>query len=837
MEGTYFLQAPFGELLKHYRKGKKVTQRQLAEKLGIHYNSVWAWERGDHLPETKGMVLEIARQLRLNDQDTRHLLEASLTAVSPYWAIPYPRNRFFTGRDELLKDLHNLLCQNRAAVLTQSFALSGMGGIGKTQTAIEYAYRHTQHYSALFWIDAETSERMLESYTSIASLLSLSTQYEADQQKIVASVIRWLISHRDWLLIIDNLEERTLIQPILPALHSGSLLLTTRMQALGTIAQPLAMERMTVQEGAQLLLRRAGRILPGASLNGVSMQEVALAEAIVEAMDGLPLAIDQAGAYIEETQCSLADYWALYQSSAVTLLNEPDKHSDYPVSVVKTFTLAFEKIQQRNLEAIELLCACSFLAPDAIPEQLLIKGAPLLGSCFLALTSHPWHYQAAVKDLLAYSLMHRQGEAKILTMHRLVQAIIQESLPEMVQKAWVERIIQLVNQSFPADRLTRLTVEQWAWCGQLLAHALVGAALSERWQDAFPDVSQFLLKTANYLRDRARYREAEPLYERAMVVCTREQGSSHPLTALCRLHRGLLYEYEGKDSEAEPLYLQSLAICERELGPIHTDTIQCLNTLAALYNYQGRYKEAEPLYLRALATCEQELGPIHLDTTQALNNLAVLYGLQGRYEAAEPLLQRALSTREQTIGLTHPSTAASLNNLATLYRKQEHYEKAEPLYQRALAICEEKLGPSHPSTATSLNNLALVYRAQGKYSEAEPLYQRALAICEEKLGPSHPGTATSLNNLAMLYRDQGQIQEAEVLLRRALAIREQELGSSHPDTAQSLADLALLYHKQGKNAEAETLLLQALVITQQVLDAEHPLTKEITQSLIDVTKD
>src|SRR5215469_1122151 len=152
--------APFGDLLQQLRKRKKINQQQLAERLGVHRNTIGGWERGDRLPETKGMVLELATQLALDEQETHQLLEASLTALSPYWQVPYQRNPLFTGREQVLNQLHEVLSQQQTAVLNQSYALSGMGGIGKTQTAIEYVYQHTNEYSAVLWIGAETYERI-----------------------------------------------------------------------------------------------------------------------------------------------------------------------------------------------------------------------------------------------------------------------------------------------------------------------------------------------------------------------------------------------------------------------------------------------------------------------------------------------------------------------------------------------------------------------------------------------------------------------------------------------------------------------------------------------------
>ncbi|GHO65612.1 hypothetical protein KSC_045040 [Ktedonobacter sp. SOSP1-52] len=208
--------APFGEVLQTLRKKKKIAQQVLAEKLGVHRNTISAWERGERLPDTKGMVAELATQLRLDDQQTRLLLEASLTAVSPYWCVPYQRNYYFTGREALLEQLHTSFASGQALALTQSYTLSGLGGIGKTQVALEYAYRYHQHYAATFWLAAESSETLTSSFLSIAQTLRLPERHEQDQHKIIASVLQWLNSHKDWLLIFDNVEDIGVLKPFLP---------------------------------------------------------------------------------------------------------------------------------------------------------------------------------------------------------------------------------------------------------------------------------------------------------------------------------------------------------------------------------------------------------------------------------------------------------------------------------------------------------------------------------------------------------------------------------------------------------------------------------------------
>ncbi|MDQ2714125.1 MAG: FxSxx-COOH system tetratricopeptide repeat protein [Chloroflexota bacterium] len=813
----------FGYLLNVFRKRRHLTQKHLAAAVGVHRNAIGRWEQGDFLPATRGIVLELARHLMLDESETRQLLEASLIALSPYWLVPFPRNPFFTGREEILEALHAQLGGEQVVALTQSYALHGLGGVGKTQTVLEYAYRHALEYSAIFWIGAETSETVVSNLMRIAEVLQLPEREDKDQQRVLAAVQHWLTTHSQWLLIWDNVEDLAVLDRFLPAARAGAILLTTRSPVLGTLARGIDLWPMEHEEGMLLLLRRAKVLAPEAGSGHLQQLAVSMpgnyaaAEELVQVMDGLPLALDQAGAYIEETGGTFSSYLRQYERQSHQLLDRRGKFSgNHPHSVVATLELACQQTAQRNPAALELLRFCVFLASDAIPEELFVEGAAFLGPVLARVAANPSQLDLALATLRSLSLVHRHPETQTLSLHRLVQAVLQSGMSEQEQAVWQQRVIRILFALFP-----EVTYETWGQCERLLPHVLTCAsAIQDDTGDQ--ELADVLRKAADYLRERAQYAQAESLYRQALHI--REQGGNpeHPWMATPLKWLAYLYYEQGKYEQAEPLYQQALRIREQAYGPEHYLVAELLEGLAMLSRNKGKYAQAEQLLQRALYIREQTLGAEHPQVAFPLNSLALLYGEQGKYEQAKSLYERALRIREQTLGRDHHQVATVLNNLGEIYREQGKYAEAERLFQRALRIRELALGSNHPQVAESLNGLANIFREQGKYAEAESLYQRGLRISEQSQGSGHPDVAIALNGLATLYSEQGEYAEAEVLFQRALSIREQHLGQQHPETAQTLHDLAISQQKQGNLSEALSFTERALAIRSQSLGNTHP---------------
>jgi len=515
-------------------------------------------------------------------------------ALPAVWNIPYPRNPYFTGREELLRRLAASLRVGETVGIFQPHAVSGLGGVGKTQLALEYAYRYYQDYEVVLWTRADTQEALISGFVTFAALLQLPQQEERDQLKIVQAFKHWLMNNAGWLLLLDNADDLALVRDFLPPTGKGHTLLTTRAASMGRLAQRLEVDTLDVEPGALLLLRLTYRLAPDAPLEQAEASERTIALSITQELGGLPLALDQAGAYIEETHCSLVDYLQLYRTQRTDLLKaRGGLVPDHPEPVATTWSLSFAQVQERSAAAADLLRVCAFLHPDAIPEEIITEGAAALGPELQAVAQNPLVLNQAIGVLLSYSLLKRQPEEHLLSMHRLVQAVLKDGMDASTYRQWAERVVQAVDQVLP--EMEYRTYTRYERC---LPHAQECAQLIEQEQLTTFAARRLLMHTGLYLREHARY------------------------------------------AEAEAFYRHSLRIREQALGPDHSDVAYPLNNLGILYYEQGKYVEAEPLYQRALRTWEQALGPNHPRTQEVVRNYADLLRKMGRETEASELEAR-----------------------------------------------------------------------------------------------------------------------------------------------------------------------------------------------------
>jgi tetratricopeptide (TPR) repeat protein len=663
------------------------------------------------------------------------------TALPPVWNVPFQRNPTFTGRQQELAALAAALRPGGTAAVTQ--VLQGGGGVGKTSLAVEYAYRQRGSFDAVWWVRAEQPATLVNDLTELAVTLGVADPEEASQQLAVAAVRRWLADHDRWLLVLDNAAAPEgpsglraplgRLVDLLPQVVHGQVLVTSRDARWEHHATLTELQVFTPEEAVAFLLARSG-----------SGEKGAAAE-VAELLGFLPLALEQAGAYVRETQLSLGAYQARLQQAPGKFLGRGAPRDRDPAdTVATTWQLSLQQVAVVP-GATALLELCAFLAPDDIPRTLLegLGGLAELPAGLAVLAEDALALDEAIGGLRRFGLLKASPEA--VAVHRLVQQVIRDRLSPERQRQLVAVALRLLQAAFPGwtDK-----VAAWPVAGRLLPHALAVTDQPDS-HNAEPEMTAILLsRAARYLWGRAEYPTAMRLLERALAICQASLPADDPTTA------------------------------------------QCLTTLGLVLREQGDLDRARAVHERVLSIHEARFGLDHPSTAWSLNFVANVLHTQGDLDGARTLHERALAIFEARLGADDLATANSLENLAAVLRDQGDLTGARTRLERVLAIREARLGPEDPDTAWSLDNLALVLRAQGDLQGARSLHERALGIREARLGPEHPTTAISLSNLANVLADQGDLAGARIRHERALHIRETRLGAEHPDTQRSRGDLA-----------------------------------------------
>ncbi|HXW76160.1 MAG TPA: tetratricopeptide repeat protein, partial [Candidatus Eremiobacteraceae bacterium] len=693
---------------------------------------------------------------------------ARWSAFERPWLVPDAmRTRYFTGRESLLAALRaQLTARHRAA-------LSGLGGVGKTQAAFEYAVRHRADYpDGVFWTSAETLSAIAGGYVEIAKALRLAVAASSNQEQIVRATIEWLNGTERWLLILDNVDDRAHVMPFIPERGKGDVLITSResvFQELG-IARGLDVVDLDADEAVRFLYARTGR-----NADDDPAERSIVAELAAE-MGHLPLALEQAAAYITETSANFGDYLTSYRKRRVALLEKASGLVSHD-TVAVTWSANFDAVQRASAAAADILRASAFLAPDSVPVEIFSRGAASLGDAVARALPDPDDDLAPgelLRPLARYSLIRTDPRSRSFGVHRLVQEIVRESIAEPERRAHVGGAVAALDASLPPP-----SYETWVQYDRLVPHVLAAAhwiALYDLRGDA---EIRILMQTGTVLEARARYSTAEPLYRQALSIREHLVGTDHPdVAATLKVLANTVWAM-GRFGDAEVLHLRALDIVERTLGQDDLEVASLLNNLAGDRWSLGRRDEIRPLFERSLKIVEHSLGPDHLMATKIVNNLALLARHEGHDAESERLYVRALAIWERELGQEHPDVALCLNNLADVRVALGRLDEAQPMYERAIAIWEHS---DHPNMASAIDGLATVYRKLGRLDEARKNYERAAAVSTRALGPEHPFVACSLVGLAQVHEARGAPADAIVLYERVLAIVER---GSHPDLPSS----------------------------------------------------
>ena len=620
--------------------------------------------------------------------------------------LPFlPIGDLLKGRDEDLRRLEaSLQGRSEATAITQT--LHGLGGIGKTRLATEYAWRSGDRYDATLFVRAESPEALRSGLANLArhNLLDL-PEYEAKAEaETVDAVLRWLRDNTRWLLILDNVdteEAARAVREILPQLQRGHVLITARRKdwPVGIRKQPLG--TLSLDEATQFLLDRTQGERASAK------DDTGQARHLAEILDGLPLALEQAAAYIVHHQVSFASYLSDWGRERENVLGWHDENlMQYPASVATTWQTTFRQLSPKAAAVLRLT---AFLAPDPIPAAMFEAGESIVEEAAVEPLQEREQSlvverttRDALSELAAYSMVTRKGET--FTVHRIVQEVLCAQIPDERRKEWIERALRLVNDFSPAPPND---VRTWPVWDILRPHAAV------------------------------------------IVGRADAAGIGNP-TARLMSELALLLKTKSLFAEAEPMMRRVLEIDEAAFGPQHPEVATDLNNLASLLLATNRYAEAEPMIRRALEIDEAILGAQDPNVAIHLNILSQLLMATGRLAEAEPMMRHALEIDEAAFGPQRPNVAIRLSNLAALLQATNRQAEAEPMMRRALEIDEAAFGPQHPEVARDLNNLAQLLQATNRLAEVEPMMRRALEIFERSLGHDHPSTQTVRANLAGL---------------------------------------------------------------------------------------
>jgi hypothetical protein len=721
--------------------------------------------------------------------------------------LPYASlGDLFIGRDDDLVRLHDSLNRSAGAAITSS-ALLGLGGMGKTRLAVEYAARYADDYTALLFAIAETPDDLHRNLAALTGVLGLRALNAADDATRLQGVLDRLGNNPGWLLILDNVdstEAAEAVGSLMGRLRGGRVLLTSRLASVPAEFARLDLDLLAPDDAAGFMLRRTAgrrRIAPGDATD---------AAALAKDLGYLALALEQAGAYIAAAplRMSLADYRALLRDSFAEVMEWSDPLvTHYPRAVAATWQTSVAKLDAAARALLERL---AFLAPDPVPATLLDVAAPGVG---------PDEARRGLRGLATYLLISGAADGHSFTVHRLMQDVTRREMEAAgTARERLTEALGWVSAAFVGDPQD---VRSWPVLDPLTPHADAVAAHADAARIVDP-TARLMSRMGVLLLAKALHARAEPLMRRALAIGEARLGNDHPTVAIRLNNLAALLQATNRLGEAEPLMRRALAINEASLGKDDPNVATDLNNLGGLLRATNRLGEAEPLMCRALAIDEASLGKDHPTVARDLSNLASLLQDTNRLGEAELLMRRALAIDETSLGKGHPSVARDLNNLAALLRDTSRLGEAEPLLRRALAITEASLGNDHPNVATALSNLAELLRTTNRLGEAEPLMRRALAIDETSLGKHHPNFATALNNLAQLLQDASRPGEAEPLLRRALAISEASYGKDHPDVANRLINLAALLQATNRLGDAEPLMRRALAIYEASYGKDHP---------------
>jgi Tetratricopeptide repeat len=722
-----------------------------------------------------------------------------------------PRPGLLAGRERLLVDLHDRLSPGEAGTaVPRLVALCGLGGTGKTSVAVEYAYRYLPGTGVVWQFPAGDRAAMAAGFADLAG--QLGARDMLDIRDPVTAVHAVLAARPGgWLLIFDDAPDAESVAPVLPPIGNGQILITTQNP---NWSGDQAVEVSVLDNGtaAKFLQTRTGD------------NDAAAARELAEELDGLPLALEQAAAYMQAAGRDIAGYLALYRDRRADLLDRGDP-SGYNKRVTTTWALAFSQLQHTVPSAAGLLRLLACYAPETIPYRLLLQPRPgLTGSLLLEVTpplapllDDPVATDDAIRALRRYSLISPPAEGSV-SVHRLVQAVTLSQLTAEEAAAWQAAAVAVIEAAIPADPQQPAT---WPAFAALLTHA----------QAVLPVSSDSMGQIARYLGISGHYAAARVLGQQILAAREQTMGADHPGTLAIRADLADRIGQAGDAATARNQYAALLPQMTRVLGPENPKTLSARASLAYWTGYAGDAAGARDQYAALLPVRERVSGAEDHNTVTARANLARWTGYAGDAAGARDQYAALLPVRERVAGADHLDTLTDRANLAFWTGRAGDTSAACVQYAALLPDRERVSGAEHPDTLIARGNLAVLTGEAGDLAAARDQLAVLLPDLERVLGPEHPGTLGARGNLAVLTGEAGDPAAARDQLAVLLPDLERVLGPEDPDTLQARRRLASWAGEAGDPAAARDQLAVLLPDLERVLGPEDPDTLQARRRL------
>ncbi|MEU9386135.1 FxSxx-COOH system tetratricopeptide repeat protein [Streptomyces sp. NPDC048279] len=734
-------------------------------------------------------------------------------AMPEVWGGVPRRNTRFTGREPLLGEAYHLLQNSEpgAGVLT----LHGMSGVGKTQLAAEYVYRFGSEYDVVWWVNAENRATYRRLLAELAPKLGLSTGDEyGERLRAVRDSLRRGNPFSRWLLILDGADEPDQVWDLVPS-GSGHVLITSRNPEWSEHNSKLLEVRVYDRdESVAFIRRRAARL---------SEQE---ADQLAEALEDLPLLLDQTAGWLNDSDLTVDDYIALLEDGVDQDVVRVS--ADFPVTFQTAWSILLNKLRDTVPESVDLLRLCTFFAPGFIPVRMLREMShDDLPEQLTGLLDDPLLWNKAINQLRQYSVVrlesHEIGADEVpspgesVYLHRMVHQAVGKDMPEADRREFLDVVRRALAEADPGRPTDTRNWETYAELVPHLKHADVLNSKDRR-------VQALVLNCLRYMYFAGEYTAGWKLGRRALEIWRELLGDSHPRVWDVTYHYANLLRAAGMLEETEAIERAAADRLRQERGERDLDYLRVLSGLAADVRALGRYDEALVLDEQLYPTYRELLGEQDSRTLNALNNWGFTLRLMGRYQDALDIDQRTLEQRRLVLTSRHLWTLFSEVSFAIGLRLLGRYAEAESAQARNVREYRIVAGEANQDTLRAEHNLALCLLRVGDRAAAGKLLTKVLEGFERKLGDRHLLTLSAAVSHSCFNREHGDIDLARETSESVLARYEQLLPEGHPFIIGARANQALVLRNVGERQHAHVLIEQALADMSAAVGESHPYT-------------